>query len=201
MENAPESATSLTLLNLLCGTEKDETAWRRFYDRYRPMIGRWCARWRLQTADVEDVSQRVLERVFTKIGTYNRDRGAFRAWLQTVVANAVKDFFRSRGRRPGEQGSGDSDVAEILNEIAQPDSVGGPVEELDSSLQRDMDEVLARVEKVVEPDTMRAFRWTVLEGMPLADAAAKLGKSYAAVCMAVNRVKNKLHTQWADLAR
>jgi RNA polymerase sigma-70 factor (ECF subfamily) len=193
--------TSLTLLNLLCAPEKDETAWRVFVERYEPLIRHWCIRQRLQAADVEDVCQTVLQRVFTRISTYDPGRGGFRGWLKTVVANAVKDFLRTRGRRPGEQGAGGTEGADILQALAQPETVDSLVQELDTGLRRDLEEILARVEKVVEPDTMRAFRWTLLEGRSIADVAAQLGKSYAAVCMAVNRVKNKLREEGAKLGR
>ena len=48
MGDAADSATSVTLLRLLGGPDRDEPAWRRFCDRYRPLIGRWCQRWSLQ---------------------------------------------------------------------------------------------------------------------------------------------------------
>jgi RNA polymerase sigma-70 factor (ECF subfamily) len=201
MGSTPDSATSLTLLNILCGPEKDEAAWRVFCDRYQPMIRRWCARQRLQDADVEDVTQKVLERLFTKINNYDPGRGGFRGWLKTVVDNAVKDFLRGRGRRPGDQGSGNSDVTELLQAIAQPETVDSLVQELDTSLRCDLAEILARVETEVEPDTMRAFRLTVIEGKSLTDAAAEVGKSYAAVCMAVKRVKDKLRAASAQLQK
>ena len=55
MGHAPDSGTSLTLLNVLCGQEQDEAAWRVFCQRYQPMIRGWCVRQRLQAADAEDV--------------------------------------------------------------------------------------------------------------------------------------------------
>src|SRR6202011_1715359 len=137
--------------------------------------------------------------VFTKINTYDPARGGFRGWLKTVVDNAVKDFLRGRGRRPGDQGAGDSNVAELLQAIAQPESVDSLVQELDTSLRRDLDEILARVEKEVKPDTMRAFRMTVIQGQSIKDVAAQLGKSYAAVCMSVKRVKEMLRAASAQL--
>jgi RNA polymerase sigma-70 factor (ECF subfamily) len=115
MGKADDSATSLTLLRVLCQPEKDEQAWRVFYERYQPMIRRWCARFRLQDADAQDVSQKVLQRVFTRISTYDPQRGErFRGWLKTVVENAVKDLLRWSGRRPGDRGAGDSNVLELL---------------------------------------------------------------------------------------
>src|SRR5690348_840043 len=143
MGNADDSATSLTLLRVLCRPEKDDQAWEVFFRRYQPKIGRWCARFRLQAADVEDVSQKVLQRVFTRISTYDPQRGErFRGWLKTVVENAVRDLLRTAGRRPGDRGSGDSNVLEALQAIAQPETVDLLVKELDTTLQRDLADIL-----------------------------------------------------------
>jgi RNA polymerase sigma-70 factor (ECF subfamily) len=199
MGTAGESSTSLTLLSILCGPEKDEDAWQRFCQRYQSMIRRWCKRWRLQDADVDDVTQKVLKKLFTSIKSYDPDRGGFRSWLRTIVTNAIKDLQRSRARRPGDQGSGDSDVADILNALSQPDTLASLVQELDTSLRQDLDEILARVEKAFDPETMRAFRLTVLEGQPTKDVAAQLGKSYAAVCVGVRRLKKRLEEEGAKL--
>jgi RNA polymerase sigma-70 factor (ECF subfamily) len=199
MGNEPDSATSATLLKLLCGPEQDEAGWQRFCQRYEPLIRGWCARWHLQEADVEDVCQTVLERVFKRINSYDPSRGRFRGWLKTVVENAVRDFLRGRGRRPGDQGSGESDIADLLQAIAQPETVDALIEELDTSLRCGLEAILARVEASVEPDTMRAFRLVFLEGREIKDVAAELGKSYAAVCMAIQRVKTKLRAEGARL--
>jgi RNA polymerase sigma factor (sigma-70 family) len=196
-----DAATSTSLLAILCQPVKDEGKWRVFYDRYQPLIRRWCLRFRLQAADVEDVSQHVLQRVFTRIHTYNPERGErFRGWLKTVVENAVKDFLRGGARRPGDRGSGDSDVRERLQAVAQPESLDVLVNDLDASLQQDLAAILARVEKEAAPDTMRCFRMVVLDGQAIGDVAAQLSKSYAAVCMAVQRVKKKLRAEGARLA-
>jgi RNA polymerase sigma-70 factor (ECF subfamily) len=201
MVNVDDGATSVTLLRLLCREEKDDEAWRLFYQRYQPMIGRWCWSFRLQPADVDDISQKVLERVFTRIRTYDPQRGErFRGWLKTVVENAVKDFLRTSGRRPGDRGSGDSDIQQLLEALAQPATIDQLTDELDTSLRRDVEDAVARVEQAVAPDTMACFRMVMLEGVPIADVAQRLAKSYTAVCMAVQRVKNKLRAEGAQLA-
>jgi RNA polymerase sigma-70 factor (ECF subfamily) len=194
-----DDATSLTLLRVLCQPEKDDEAWRVFCERYRPLIQRWCTRFRLQAADVDDVSQKVLQRVFSRISSYDPERGhRFRGWLKTIVENAVKDLLRSGARRPGDRGSGDNDT--LLQNIAEPGSIDALVNELDTSLQRDLADIVARVEKEMTPETMSCFRQVMLEGQAIADVAADLGKSYAAVCMAVQRVKKKLRAEGAKQA-
>ena len=46
--------TSLTLLSRL-QRESDPEAWQRLADIYAPLIGRWLARSKIQTADQEDL--------------------------------------------------------------------------------------------------------------------------------------------------
>jgi RNA polymerase sigma-70 factor (ECF subfamily) len=189
----------MTLLSLLCRPDRNEPAWRRFCDRYGPLIGGWCRRWRLQDSDVEDLTQQILGRLVTRIYAYDRTRGRFRAWLQHVVDNAVRDFLRRLKRRPGDRGTGDSDILELLHAVPSPETIESLVEDLDSNLQRDVDAILARVENQFQPDTMRAFRLRVLEGRPLAEIATELGKTYVAVCMAIHRVTKKLREEGAQL--
>jgi RNA polymerase sigma factor (sigma-70 family) len=192
MGNADDSATSMTLLRLLCGPERDQGAWQRFCDRYEPKILHWCARRGLQAADAEDVTQKVLLGMLRKINSYDRARGRFRGWLKTVVDNAVKDFLRARNRRPGDQGAGDSDAARALEAIAQPESIAILVDELDTTMRGDFEAILVQVEKEHKPEAMRAFRLHVLENQKIKEVAAQLGMSSAAAAMAVKRVKDKV---------
>jgi RNA polymerase sigma factor (sigma-70 family) len=199
MGNAPDLATSLTLIEMLCAPEKDEAKWGIFCKNYEPLIRHWCERQGLQKVDVDDVTQIVLLRVFTKLATYDAGRGNFRGWLKTVVENAVRDFVRGRGRRPGDVGSGDSDVLKIIQNIEQPENTASLVDELSTSMQRDLNAIVAQVEQQVTAETMCAFRLTVLEGRSIADAAVELGKPYMAVYMAAKRVKDKLRAAAAQL--
>ncbi len=86
-----DSKTSSTLLDLL----KDSTnhqAWRRFEQRYRELILRYCSRRGLQHCDAEDVRQDVMARLSHALSRgfqYDRERGRFRSYLGRVVANAV----------------------------------------------------------------------------------------------------------------
>jgi RNA polymerase sigma factor (sigma-70 family) len=200
MGDAADSATSVTLLCLLCGPKKDEKAWRRFCDRYEPSIRKWCHRWSLQAADQDDIKQKVLKRVFTKIHTFDPCRGRFRAWLKTVVENTVRDFLRGKRRRPGDQGSGDSAVTQLLKAPPRRGAIDALARDLDNGLGADMEALLARVEgQVKKPETMRAFRMSVLEGRRSKEAAAELGMTVAAFYVTVNRVKKMVRQEWARI--
>jgi RNA polymerase sigma-70 factor (ECF subfamily) len=199
MGSAADPSTSLTLLGVLCSAARNDTAWRTFQTRYRPLIYRCCCGRDLQAADAEDVTQKVLLKLFTRIGTYRPERGGFRTWLKSVVRNAVLDFRRQQKRHPADRGSGDSAVQEFLHGVEDPDTLDASVEELDRQVVSDMGRVMARVRAQVQPDTWELFVRTVLEGQPRERVAAELGKTYVAACMAVKRVRDRLRTEWGRL--
>ena len=77
-----ESQTSLTLLGRLAASPPDQVAWNEFVDRYGPRIIGWCCAWRLQDADILDVSQAVLTKLSVQLKRFEYDPdGSFRRWL------------------------------------------------------------------------------------------------------------------------
>ena len=96
--NTPEfEPTRVTLLERL-RTGKDQTAWLEFESTYRAFIFSLILRMGIPNADVEDISQTVLTKVWQKIEDfeYNRNRGKFHNWLAAMTRNTVKDFFRTK---------------------------------------------------------------------------------------------------------
>jgi RNA polymerase sigma-70 factor (ECF subfamily) len=201
MEDGGEPSTSQTLLGVLCHCAKDEQAWQSFQERYQPLIRRWCARRRLQVADVEDVTQKVLLKMFTNLKSYDPRRGKFRPWLKAVVRNAVLDFIRQQERHPGDRGSGNTEVQDLLNDVEEPETVDFLARELDEEFEHDVQRVLARVQQRVKPDSWQVFVQTEVEGKAKDIVAAEGGKTYTAVCMTISRIRAMLRDEWAKLRR
>ena len=66
------------------------------------------ARAGVPASDADDLVQEVLLVVFREVGGFERrGQGAFRAWLRTILANRVRDYFRGQKHRP--TATGDSD--------------------------------------------------------------------------------------------
>jgi RNA polymerase sigma-70 factor (ECF subfamily) len=188
--------TSGSLLKCLAGAPTDDD-WRRFDDLYRPLLRAWMARAGVPASDVDDLVQDVLLVVFREIaGFERRGRGAFRAWLRTILANRVRDYFRGRKYLP--TATGDSDFLRLLDELESPDSA------LSRQWDREHDEhviasLLRRVQGGFAPATCQAFLRHALEGEPAARVAEELGLSLNSVVLAKSRVLKRLRQEVAGL--
>jgi RNA polymerase sigma factor (sigma-70 family) len=188
--------TSASLLERLAGKPSD-LDWQRLFDLYQPLLRAWALRAGVGDADADDLVQDTLSVVISEIATFDRARsGAFRSWLRVILANRLRDFFRSRRTRP--VAAGGSDGWAQLDQLAAQDS------ELSKLWDREHDrhianKVMRLVQGDVEPATWRAFARQVLEGQPAAAVAAELGLSHNAVLLAKSRVLKRLRAELAGL--
>ena len=94
MMGPDQSKTSATLLGRLAASPPDQAAWSDFVDRYGPRILKWCRAGGLQEADVLDVSQAVLTKLFVQMQRFDYEPSkSFRGWLRTIVRNVANDAF------------------------------------------------------------------------------------------------------------
>jgi RNA polymerase sigma-70 factor, ECF subfamily len=188
--------TSVSLLDRLAGSPTDDD-WRRLLELYQPLLRAWMGRAGVARSDTDDLAQEVLLVVFREVGGFEwRGQGAFRAWLRTILANRVRDYFRSQKHRP--TATGDSDFLRRLNELESPESA------LSRLWDREHDEhvaasLLRRIQGDFAPATWQAFRRHVLEGMPVKSVAEELGLSLNSVLLAKSRVLKRLRQELAGL--
>jgi RNA polymerase sigma-70 factor (ECF subfamily) len=188
--------TSVSMLERLAGAPTDHD-WRRLDKLYRPLLRRWIARAGVPESDVNEVVQDVLVVVVRKISGFEwRGKGAFRAWLRTIMANEVRDYFRGQNYRP--TAIGGSDFLRRLDELESPDSA------LSRLWDREHDEhvvasLMQRVKGDFAPATWQAFCCHVQEGKPVAQVAQALGLSLNSVLLAKSRVLKRLRQEVAGL--
>jgi len=191
------SDTSASLLQRL-REQPDGDAWRRLVHLYTPLLQGWLGRYGLQPADADDLTQEVLAVVVRELPQFehNHRAGAFRRWLRTILVNRLRGFWRARQTRPA--ATGDSDVAQMLNQLEDPDS--GLSQLWDQEHDRHvMARLLEQVEPEVTPATWQAFRRVVLEGRDEEVVAAELGLSVNAVFIAKSRVLARLRREAREL--
>lgn len=100
----PAVTAEETVQLFLATLDRDEGALNRLLERLRPRLVLWCAA-RMspklkQHLDPEDLAQDVLVRVNGSIGSFQgRDYPAFRGWLFTLAANAIRDQAKYHGAK------------------------------------------------------------------------------------------------------
>jgi len=182
-----------TSLSLLAAAREPgaELAWRRLVDIYTDVLHGWLRSARLQEADRNDITQRVLEVLFRRLDDFEHGgrTGSFRTWLRRITLNFLREFWR---RRPMD--GSDS----ILQQLVDPHS----------QLSRLWDEqherhVLHALLEQVRPEftdsTWQAFRRLALDGATARAVAVELGITANAVIIAKCRVLARLRFLAGDM--
>jgi RNA polymerase sigma-70 factor (ECF subfamily) len=182
--------TSFSLLERL-RLSSDSAAWQRLVDLYTPYIQSWLRRQNVQPADVDDLTQEVLQSVVRALPNFEHDLrpGAFRRWLRTITVNQLRSFWRVR--RP----------QTLTPEAEQAlDRLEDPASDLSRLWDEEHDRhvvgrLLEWIRAEFEPTSWRAFQMVVLEGHSAAEAGAELGISANAVRIAKSRILARLRQE------
>jgi RNA polymerase sigma-70 factor (ECF subfamily) len=182
--------TSESLLERL-RDHRDAQAWRKLVLVYTPLMRAWLRPAKLQTADIDNVTQRVLEVVLRKLPHFkhNGRPGAFRAWLRGITGNLLHEFWRDQ-----EPGGQSQDAATILDQLQN--SASGLSQWWDQEHDRHVINGLLRlVERDFSATTWQAFRRVVLDEASPDAVAAETGMSVNAVLIAKSRVLARLRQE------
>ena len=192
-------STRASLL-LAAGDPANKEAQAAFAEYYGDLIRSWCRRWGLQEADQNDIKQSILCRLLVMLPTFKYDPSKrFRGLLGWMIKTEIAELHRTRQRRPGGYGSGDTDVLGQLHEAPAPDD--SAVEDLTQVLAGLMErgqqlrEACERVQKRVKPSTWQAFWLTTYEGLPAADVAERLGMPKGTVFVYKNRMTKEIQSE------
>jgi RNA polymerase sigma-70 factor (ECF subfamily) len=192
MADAPLPTTRVTLLSQLRQDPSDQASWDEFVECYGRHIYRWCRQWKLQDADAEDVTQIILVKLVQKIRAFAYDPSrSFRGWLKTVAHHAWRDFEDSRRR--AQAAAGDSQSQEQMLILEAREDLAQKLEEaFDLEL---LEAAKVRVRLRVAPHTWEAFRLIALEGLPVAQVAARVHLQAAMVYVAKSKVQKMLQEE------
>lgn len=191
--------TSETLLERLRDHPDDTDAWQRLDMLYRPLLQNWLRRYGLQPHDADDLIQQVFAVAVRELPHFHFDprKGSLKGWLRAVLANRLREFWRSRRTRP--LATGDSDFNDrILNQVVNHRN--DPDRAWDQQHAKHVaGRLLARIEPDFSPTTWQAFE-RVMAGDTAADVAADLKMSLNAVYLAKSSVLRRLRQEmkgWA----
>jgi RNA polymerase sigma factor (sigma-70 family) len=189
--------TSVSLIDRL-RLQPDDESWKRFVDLYVPLIRGWLGRYGVTPEDAEDLAQEVMTVVVRELPQFqhNQQRGAFRNWLRSVTVNRLRALWRTRRGRA--TASGDSAVAQMLDQLEDPNSGLSKLwdHEHDQHVARRLMEL---IQPQFEARTWQAFWLVVIGGLKAADVGRQLGMSANAVLLAKSRVLRRLRQEMQGL--
>ena len=192
MNLTPETRASLLIR---VRDPADQAAWHEFVEIYRPIILRMARQKGMQTADADDVAQRVLVAVSKAVEQREHDpkRAKFRTWLNRVAHNAILNAL-TRGKP--DRGSGDSAMLALLNQHAS--HIGPDSDLLRLEHRREVFRWAARqVRQEFQQSTWDAFWLTAVEGHTVEAVAEQLAKNrgsiYAARSRVIRRIQEKVN--------
>ena len=184
----PDTRNSLILR---LPNSRDIDAWDQFVSIYEPLVYRLARAKGFQDADAREIVQEVLVAVSQAVERWNPDPelGRFRDWLFRIARNLMIKFMTRKKYRS--IGSGDSGIAELLNQHSDPsDAVSA---EFDLEYRREVFRWAAdQVRTQVKPNTWQAFWLTSVDSQSVEFVAQQLGLTTGAVHIARSRVRGRL---------
>ena len=184
----PETRNSLILR---LPNKGDIEAWDQFVSIYEPLVYRLARAKGFQDADAQEIVQEVFVAVSRAVERWEPDpaRGRFRDWLFRIARNLMINFLTRRKHLP--IGSGDSEIAELLENHVDPASEESAT--FDLQYRREVFRWAAeQVRDQVKERTWSAFWKTSVDGRAIAEVAGDLGMSVGAVHIARSRVLGRL---------
>lgn len=169
----------------------DVEAWDQFASIYEPLVYRLARAKGFQHADAQEIVQEVLLAVSRAVQRWEPDpeRGRFRDWMFRIARNLMINFLTRRKHLP--IGSGDSKIAELLNNQADPACEESAT--FDLEYRREVFRWAAKqVRNQVKERTWSAFWKTSVDGRAIAEVADELKMSLGAVHVARSRVLGRL---------
>ena len=176
----------------------DHPAWADFFDRYDPLLHRWCGRFALDADTSDELCQRIWLELMARMQTFRYDpsRG-FRKWLWRLFRSRAIDLLR---RRRAAQVPFYEDLPPSVLTLRLPDRE--PIEAhepegqgVSLALVLQAEEAQAAVRSRVDAETWRAYWIVAIEDRPIREAAESLGKSYTAIYTGYKRVDRMLRAE------
>lgn len=166
----------------------DQVAFATLYEHYRPLVYRFLRR-RLDGADevVEDLTEDVFVKAYEKLDRYVERGLPFTAWLYRIAHNQFVDYVRTLPRHSAQSLDVAADVAEHRTGA-----------EYRSVLDREtLEPALARL----TAEQRKAVELRFLQGMSVAETAARMGRSEEAVKKLQARALANLRRTLTEAAR
>lgn len=165
----------------------DLSALETLYGRYARPVFSLALRILGDSADAEEVTQDVFERVWRHAPTFDAERGRFGTWLMSMTHHVAIDKVRKRQRRPQTvQGEAAERVALVLPDL------GADVSE--STLRNIEAQQIRRALHSLPPSQQQAIELAYFGGLSHLEIAAALGDPLGTVKARIRRGMERLRS-------
>ncbi len=168
---------------LVRAAKRNRSAFAVLYRRYVDQIYRYIYSRVGRKADAEDLTARVFTEALEGLDGY-REQGEFSAWLFTIAHRRVVDHYRQK--RP----------TQPLNEAL--DRIGDAPNPLAQVVRSERLEHLAKLVKALDEEKQELLRLRFAGELTYREIGEIVGRSEAAVKMAVHRLLRRLEEAWED---
>jgi RNA polymerase sigma factor (sigma-70 family) len=181
------TTTSTILLDGL-RDPSNQSIWREFDERYRPVIEAFARKLGLSPDDAADAAQETLAEFVRdyRAGKFDRSRGRLRSWIFGIARHRIADQQRAKARRRewrGESAIADMPADDQLAQIWEGEARA-------AMLRQAMRELYANPK--LDPRTIRAFEQVAFEQKTAAEVAGEVGMSVEQVYVAKSRTLRRL---------
>ncbi|NQZ56505.1 MAG: sigma-70 family RNA polymerase sigma factor [Lentisphaeraceae bacterium] len=207
-------ATQHTMILRLQDSE-DFSAWEEFTDFYWEVITGWARRCGCSDALAQEVFQEVCINL-CKNFNYDSSKGKFRPWLKTLVRRRAIDAFRRETRQHDirsqrEYHDNKNDVKKLIRDnaaaLAEIDNTIDPNSDAEG-LQGDLvwlnamlSQAMRNLYGEMDDQTYKSFTMYVLDSLPVAEVAQRLGVSEAVVYQHRTRFIKRLEKEFVALLK
>jgi len=166
----------------------NETVWKEFDGRYRPVLASFGRRVGLDAEDAADAAQEALVQFVRsyRAGKYERGRGRLRSWIIGIARHCILDQQRNQAARREARGMS------ALITLPDQDSLAEIWEaECDREILRRGVNVL-RSETRLDPQTLQAFELLAFPHREMSEVADELNITMNDVYLAKHRCLKRL---------
>ncbi len=182
-----ETATTTQLLDSLMD-ESNQDVWVGLDARYRPILEGVARRLGLPPEDAADVAQETLTRFVRdyRLGKYERGKGRLRTWIMSIARHRSIDLLRAHARSQAQQ-LGTTMRGEPSEEAVQSAWEAEEERVVFQAAHRELRET-----SKADPETLRAFELTAVQGLSTEAAATECNMTPEQVRVARHRVTKQL---------
>jgi RNA polymerase sigma-70 factor (ECF subfamily) len=167
----------------------DESSWAEFVEIYTPLLYAYCQKREIKPADIADIVQNVFRSISLAMKGFEYDpsKGRFKAWLFTVLRNAISTHYRKAGRAPV------TTRETMIVERIESSPEGAEVADWDHDYQlRLLNWGMDKIKAEVSEQAWTIFTETALKERAPEEVAQELGMKKNAVSVTKYRVVQKL---------